>query len=644
MRRLKKGVGILLLMACVAAASAALFGLCYRYDNKYISPGPQPSAGTFAFDAQTQQAHAAVFLIEGWEIYRDCLLEPQDFALASPAPDEIVFIGQYGGFEGGDPARKPHGCATYRLVISIPAEPKSYALELPEIFSAYKLYINGVLAEQFGDPASQTYRPETGISSASFLARNHIEIIVAVADHSHLYSGMVYPPAFGSAKAVASLLQARVALRTAVCSVAAALALFFLLTGLLMGKSRSMLLFGLLCLCFVGYTCYPVLKSILRGDMAWYGFENLCFCAMLLIVMALARQISGGKTRLSAAALAFGAFVCVCSVLQTVLSPSDLRLLAAYSGLIGAYKWAVAAFLTIVMLRMAGKGTAYGKTLLAGILVFDCALVMDRILPQHEPILLGWFVETAGFVLVASLGIAMAQELLRLYREKLQAEGKLAGIETLAAMQRAYYPLLLKNVDEARRARHDLRHHLGVIGGFASSGDIPALVGYLERYTAGFSNLVPLIFSENHVVDVMLRNFVAPAAQEGIAFAAEAQVPEMPQIDDADLCIVIGNLLENALEACVRATGERKIFFAAKCVHSQLVLLVDNSFDGHIRVWEGKYLSRKRQDREGLGLASVRAIAEKYGGSALFYPDAQKHLFHSEVMLTIRAPGPPSGT
>jgi len=63
------------------------------------------------------------------------------------------------------------------------------------------------------------------------------------------------------------------------------------------------------------------------------------------------------------------------------------------------------------------------------------------------------------------------------------------------------------------------------------------------------------------------------------------------------------------------------------------VLLVDNSFDGAAGMREGRFLSRKRRGREGVGLVSVRAVAAKYGGSAVFTPDAEKGVVHSEVTL-----------
>ena len=83
-----------------------------------------------------------IFLIDGWEYYSGRLLSPEDFSSMPPIPDEYLFIGHYGGFEAGSKNGSPHGSASYRLDIRIPEDDRSYALELPEIFSSYRLYIN----------------------------------------------------------------------------------------------------------------------------------------------------------------------------------------------------------------------------------------------------------------------------------------------------------------------------------------------------------------------------------------------------------------------------------------------------------------------------------------------------------------------
>jgi len=624
---------LILIMSGVIVFSVALFSLCFLFDNKYTVKGPQAENGILSLETGALSENPVIFLTQGWEIYRGALLKPSDFSTLRN-PDEIIYIGQYGGFEGSGPGGSPHGSATYRMNITIPSEPAAYMLELPEIYSAYTLYINGVKAESFGNPDPDSYFPRTGNSSVSFLAQNRVEIIIAVSDFSHMYSGMVYPPAFGVPQAVSAMIQTRLTIRAAVCAVSIALGIFFLTTGALMKNNRAMLLFGAVCLCFTGYICYPVVKTIFRSGMGWYGFENFCFCLMLLLVMFLQRTVSGDKSKLSGNFIGVGILVCALSVFRAALPTGNLRLMGAYSLLISLYKWAAAFFLTMSVVRTIKKNERQSSiAILCGVLIFDCALIMDRLLPMYEPILFGWFLEIGGFFIVLSLGVVMGREALVMYREKLALEGKIAGIQSLVEMQREYYPIILESVEEARQARHDLRHHVNVIKGLISSGNREELDAYFNDYASGITGMTPLTYCENDIVDVILRHFAAIAAHEGVRFDADVAVPDSLPVENADICIILSNLLENALEANAYVAEDRYIDVRLRLIGRELVILVDNSFDGNVSSRGGVFYSRKRRNREGVGLASVRVVAEKYGGGAEFTPDIANKVFHNEVLL-----------
>jgi signal transduction histidine kinase len=287
----------------------------------------------------------------------------------------------------------------------------------------------------------------------------------------------------------------------------------------------------------------------------------------------------------------------------------DFRILAAYSLLIGVYKWAAAVAITWNTIRAARHNTRYGSIMLGGILVFDYGLIMDRLLPLFEPIRFGWFLEIGGFAVVASLGAVIGQELLGQYRDKLALEGKVAGVEKLMEMQRNYYPVILEGVEEARRARHDLRHHLSVLRELASSGQYGRMEEYLQSYGTGIAGDSPLTYCENDIVDVILRHFAVLAEKEGVRFRVDTGIPADLSIDSADICGVLSNLLENALEACIYVNGEKYIAVTIKQIRGELILLVENSFNGYWQARGDKTLSRKRQNREGSGLLSVKRTA-----------------------------------
>ena len=78
--------------------SMGLFTLVYRLDNKYRLQTPQPINGILFYEPEQ---FPVVYLINGWEYYRQKLLTPEDFQEDAPLPDDYIFIGQYGGMEAG---------------------------------------------------------------------------------------------------------------------------------------------------------------------------------------------------------------------------------------------------------------------------------------------------------------------------------------------------------------------------------------------------------------------------------------------------------------------------------------------------------------------------------------------------------------
>ena len=121
---------------------------------------------------------------------------------------------------------------------------------------------------------------------------------------------------------------------------------------------------------------------------------------------------------------------------------------------------------------------------------------------------------------------------------------------------------------------------------------------------------------------------------EGIKFEEKLQFPEKLNFPIVELCGLVGNLLENAVEACQRQkdSNNRSIFVAGRLLNDQLTFVVDNTFDGKLRTSGKRYLSSKRTGF-GLGLASVQETVTRHGGVINLYSDSKG--FHAEVSLPL---------
>jgi len=624
---------ILTVFACSITILSCI--LLYRYDNKYTRQGPQAINGILFLDEEAFESYLSIYLVNGWAFYNGRLLTPEDFENDAPLPDEYIYIGQYGGFEAGNPSGSPHGSASYRLIIAIPDEMRTYILELPEIYSAYRLYINGREVATMGNPDPDNYKPETRNRTITFEAQEKIEILIAVTDFSYIYSGMVYPPAFGEPEAVLAVLNARLVLRSTLCAAALTIGIISMLIGIMSRKKVLTAVYVLICLFYTGYTSYSIIHTLKAGFYPFYAVEIFSFCAMLLAVILLQADVCGLKKNWwRHIFILCGAFVCIVAlILPSILPSGNLQFMIFYSNLITTYKWIAVGFITVTAVWSTFKKTIHSRILLCGILIFDCALVLDRVLPMYEPIITGWFPELAGFILLLFIGSAIGQEVAEQYKKNAVLEERTRSLERLSQMQHTYYPLLQEKIEEAKAARHDLRHHMITITGFLNQGKNEKLTKYVSEYRAAFLELEPISYSENDVANVLAHHYTRLAKQHRIDLTLQLDISHETNVSDADLCSLLSNLLENAVEACRRQTDSRRfITLSAGYKGSFLALYMENSVVEVTQDTSG-FLSSKAEGRIGYGLESIKTITHRYNGVTEFRYDRAANVFYSTILL-----------
>ena len=213
----------------------------------------------------------------------------------------------------------------------------------------------------------------------------------------------------------------------------------------------------------------------------------------------------------------------------------------------------------------------------------------------------------------------------------LNRNAKLQQENQFLSMQQQRYENLRTAIEEARQARHDMRHQFNQISALADAGDLENLKSYLAKTVSRIPNL-DMCFCENRAADSVVGYYCAMAKRDEIPFRARLDLPETLPVDEIDMCLVLSNLLENALEASLRtAPGRRQIEITA-CVHADRILLIEvkNAFDGEVNEKNGVFRSSKRREN-GIGIQSVTHIAEKTGGTSTF--TYQNGTFSAKVML-----------
>lgn len=189
----------------------------------------------------------------------------------------------------------------------------------------------------------------------------------------------------------------------------------------------------------------------------------------------------------------------------------------------------------------------------------------------------------------------------------------------LLSMQQARFDNLRAAIEQTRRARHDMRHHFHMLQSFAAQGKWENLVKYLDEVQGSIPDS-DLGLCENTAVDSVAGYFAVLYREHDIPITFELALPSQLPVPETDLCSVLSNLLENALEASLRTASKRRhTKVKAHILSSCMVLLsVKNAYDGTVREKNGVFLSAKRPG-EGVGLQAVRHTAEKNNGYCQFH-------------------------
>ena len=154
---------------------------------------------------------------------------------------------------------------------------------------------------------------------------------------------------------------------------------------------------------------------------------------------------------------------------------------------------------------------------------------------------------------------------------------------------------------------------------------------HLEQYCKQLPDHSLITFCENIDANIVLSHYAQEAERLGIAYSVVANIPASCPVEDHDLSVLFGNLLENAVDACVASkTTARSIFVRAVYEKGSLCIAIDNTFDGKImQDPDGTFLSSKHAGK-GLGTVPVRTIASKYHGTCRF--DWKDRMFFASVI------------
>lgn len=188
---------------------------------------------------------------------------------------------------------------------------------------------------------------------------------------------------------------------------------------------------------------------------------------------------------------------------------------------------------------------------------------------------------------------------------------------------------------QVRGWRHDYRNHIHNMKIQLTGGNYEKLSDYLDQLADDLDSVDTVIKTGNVMADAILNSKLSTAGRLNVRLNVKANVPAGLPMSDVELCSVLGNLLDNAVEACgALPEAERFMRVYIGTLKGQFYLSVQNAA-GQVRREKGVYLSTKESagKRHGYGLLRIDRIARKYGG----YVNRQNEegIFATELMIPL---------
>ena len=229
---------------------------------------------------------------------------------------------------------------------------------------------------------------------------------------------------------------------------------------------------------------------------------------------------------------------------------------------------------------------------------------------------------------------AMFSSVLLLYEKQMKfysEENKRQVLEVQNSYYRKQMEYMISTENATRSLRHDIKNHLMSITSLAKKNDNPAVIEYIDKLYHYFQPLVGSASSGNVVVDSILNGKLALATEKGIKVNMNVSIPVELSIHDVDITILLGNLLDNAIENFDNEAGNA-VELDMKYDKGRLFIRLTNPYSGMAQKGEGDFRTRKEDKKNhGFGLQNVHYVVDKYDGEIKI--EKEDNIFLVEILL-----------
>lgn len=224
-----------------------------------------------------------------------------------------------------------------------------------------------------------------------------------------------------------------------------------------------------------------------------------------------------------------------------------------------------------------------------------------------------------------------------IYESLIQSSRKMTELQLAAqkeTIDHAYYSILQEQYENSRMLVHDIKNHLTAIDTLACGPNPAEVHDYVQSIYEHYQLSSRLPFSGNRMMDVICNQKQTQCAREGIAITFRNEGVRLDFMNDVDLCALLGNLLDNAIESCRASAGKSIAVSFYRKNDTFLVISMQNSCDRRPQVRNHRLVSRKKDcAAHGIGMLSIEKSIKKYHGTMDYYYEEDKKIFHTNIIF-----------
>jgi len=272
--------------------------------------------------------------------------------------------------------------------------------------------------------------------------------------------------------------------------------------------------------------------------------------------------------------------------------------------------------------KLPASAFLYPMVILINLVVFHYVCMNEQISVKGQYLLgiisIGVFLTTVILVFASIYQAEQKDEYLRIRSELVRVK-----------QEKSYYDILDKQNQHLMVYAHDAKNHLAAIQDLSED---PRIQGYVAKLSSQLENYTQSCHSGNKLLDVILNRYVLECEKKGLRFEYDVKVCNLRDIDDMDLVTILGNLLDNAIEAAEKSQ-EKTVYLETSLRNAYRVVVIQNSSLPPRELYGRLQTSKPDRSMHGYGLKSIASCLKKYNGDLHWDYNENDHIFTMTVMI-----------